>query len=115
MDAGSPDGPGPRPDDAAAQPVAVLEELLAAKGEHLLRTAVLLAGTDKQGAGTLTIDFRWLAPTSALQGTDRADPERVPRAQRVRVTTHSTWWVIGNASNARSPSTCQPPAISRPR
>ena len=58
------------------------------------------------------------------QGADRADPERVPRGllahaeglgQRLRVTTHSTWWVIGNASNARSPSTRQPPAISRPR
>ena len=44
MDAESADDPGPRPDDdvvAAAQPVAVLEELLAARGEHLLRTAVL--------------------------------------------------------------------------
>jgi hypothetical protein len=46
MDAGSADDPGPRPDDAAAaHPVVVLEELLAARGEHLLRTAVLLAGS----------------------------------------------------------------------
>src|ERR1700745_2396590 len=35
------------------QPVAVLEELLAAKGEHLLRTAVLLAGSHTDGEDLL--------------------------------------------------------------
>jgi RNA polymerase sigma-70 factor (sigma-E family) len=35
------------------QPVAVLEELLAAKGEHLLRTAVLLAGSHADGEDLL--------------------------------------------------------------
>ncbi len=89
------------------------------------RVQLNTGGNEKQDA-TLTIDFRWLPPTRAnLQGADRADPEGVPRgllahdegpaAQRLRVTTHSTWWVIGNASNARSPSTRQPPAISSPR
>ena len=114
MDAGSADGPGPRPDDDAAQPVAVLEELLAARGEHLLRTAVLLAGSRADGEDLLQAALELIAPIpkgfrevyqSALKGV----------GQRLRVTTHSTWWVIGNASNARSPSTRQPPAISRPR
>lgn len=49
MDARSADGPGPRPDDAAAQPVAVLAELLDARGEELLRTAVLLTGSRADG------------------------------------------------------------------
>jgi RNA polymerase sigma-70 factor (sigma-E family) len=35
------------------QPVAVLEELLAVKGEHLLRTAVLLAGSHADGEDLL--------------------------------------------------------------
>jgi DNA-directed RNA polymerase specialized sigma24 family protein len=35
------------------QPVAVLEELLAAKGEQLLRTAVLLAGSHADGEDLL--------------------------------------------------------------
>ena len=72
MDAGSADGPGPRPDDAAAQPVAVLEELLAARGEHLLRTAVLLAGSRADGEDLLQAALerlfrRWR--------TIRGDPE----------------------------------------
>jgi RNA polymerase sigma-70 factor (sigma-E family) len=73
MNAGSADGPGPRPDDAAAaQPVAVLEELLAAKGEHLLRTAVLLAGSRADGEDLLQAALerlfrRWR--------TIRGDPE----------------------------------------
>lgn len=60
MDAGHADGPRPRlcadgdeRDTAVAQPVAVLEELLAAKGEHLLRTAVLLAGSRADGEDLL--------------------------------------------------------------
>ena len=66
------DGPGPRPDDAAAQPVAVLEELLTAKGEHLLRTAVLLAGSRADGEDLLQAALerlfrRWR--------TIRGDPE----------------------------------------
>jgi hypothetical protein len=73
MDAGSADDPGPRPDDAAAtQPVAVLEELLAAKGEHLPRTAVLLAGSRADGEDLLQAALerlfrRWR--------TIRGDPE----------------------------------------
>jgi len=72
MDARSADDPGPRPDDAAAQPVAVLEELLAAKGEHLLRTAVLLAGSRADGEDLLQAALerlfrRWR--------TIRGDPE----------------------------------------
>ncbi len=35
------------------QPVDVLEELLASKGEHLLRTAVLLAGSQADGEDLL--------------------------------------------------------------
>jgi DNA-directed RNA polymerase specialized sigma24 family protein len=71
MDAGSADDPGPPPDDAA-QPVAVLEELLAAKGEHLLRTAVLLAGSRADGEDLLQAALerlfrRWR--------TIRGDPE----------------------------------------
>ena len=84
------------------------------------RVQLIAGGTDKQDAATLTIDFRWLPPTSAnLKELTAPIPNgfrEPPRAgQRLRVTTHSTWWVIGNASNARSPSTRQPPAISRPR
>ncbi len=72
MDAESADGPGPRPDDAAAQPVAVLEDLLAARGEHLLRTAVLLAGSRADGEDLLQAALerlfrRWR--------TIRGDPE----------------------------------------
>ena len=72
MDAGSADDPGPRPDDAAAQPVAVLEELLAARGEQLLRTAVLLAGSRADGEDLLQAALerlfrRWR--------TIRGDPE----------------------------------------
>ena len=37
----------------AEQPVGVLEELLAAKGEYLLRTAVLLAGSQDEGEDLL--------------------------------------------------------------
>jgi hypothetical protein len=44
-----------------------------------------------------------------------ADSGGVPAAQRVSVATHSTWWVIGNASNARRLSSRQPAASSRPR
>jgi RNA polymerase sigma-70 factor (sigma-E family) len=36
-----------------AQPVDVLEELLASKGEHLLRTAILLAGSQQDGEDLL--------------------------------------------------------------
>jgi RNA polymerase sigma factor (sigma-70 family) len=53
IDAGSADDPGPRPDDAA-QPVAVLEDLLAARGEQLLRTA-LLAGSRADGEDLLQV------------------------------------------------------------
>ena len=54
------------------QPVAVLEELLAAKGEHLLRTAVLLAGSHDEGEDLLQAALervfrRWR--------TIRGDPE----------------------------------------
>ena len=71
MDAGTRDGPGARIDDAA-QPVAVLEELLTAKGEHLLRTAVLLAGSRADGEDLLQAALerlfrRWR--------TIRGDPE----------------------------------------
>ena len=71
MDAGSADDPGPRPDDAA-QPVAVLEDLLAARGEQLLRTAVLLAGSRADGEDLLQAALerlfrRWR--------TIRGDPE----------------------------------------
>lgn len=37
----------------AEQPVTVLEELLAAKGEHLLRTAVLMSGSQDEGEDLL--------------------------------------------------------------
>lgn len=37
----------------AEQPVTVLEELLAAKGEHLLRTAVLMTGSQEEGEDLL--------------------------------------------------------------
>lgn len=71
MDAGTRDGPGPRANDAA-QPVAVLEELLTAKGEHLLRTAILLAGSRADGEDLLQAALerlfrRWR--------TIRGDPE----------------------------------------
>ena len=71
MDAGTRDGPGARTHDAA-QPVAVLEELLNAKGEHLLRTAVLLAGSRADGEDLLQAALerlfrRWR--------TIRGDPE----------------------------------------
>ena len=46
------DGPGARPDDAA-QPVAVLEELLAVKGKHLLDSTTLLAGSQDDGEDLL--------------------------------------------------------------
>jgi hypothetical protein len=93
---------------------------------------VVTGSSSKVSAVTMRIDFRWLPPTSAdlakltapippgfrevagpapAQGAGRAQAA----GQRLRVTTHSTWWVIGNASNARSASTRQPPAISRPR
>jgi DNA-directed RNA polymerase specialized sigma24 family protein len=36
-----------------AQPIAVLEQLLADKGEHLLRTAILLAGSRSDGEDLL--------------------------------------------------------------
>jgi RNA polymerase sigma-70 factor (sigma-E family) len=52
MNAGTRDGPPARADNAD-QPVAVLEELLSAKGEHLLRTAVLLAGSHADGEDLL--------------------------------------------------------------
>jgi RNA polymerase sigma-70 factor (sigma-E family) len=71
MDAGNTDGPG-RPDHAAAQPVEVLEELLAARGEQLLRTAVLLSGSRADGEDLLQAALerlfrRWR--------TIRGDPE----------------------------------------
>lgn len=37
----------------AEQPVAILEELLAVKGEHLLRTAVLMTGSQDEGQDLL--------------------------------------------------------------
>lgn len=54
------------------QPVAVLEELLAAKGEYLLRTAALLAGSQEEGEDLLQAALervfrRWR--------TIRGDPE----------------------------------------
>ncbi len=54
------------------QPIAVLEELLAAKGNHLLRTAILLAGSRSDGEDLLQsalerVIQRW--PTM------RGDPE----------------------------------------
>ena len=54
------------------QPVSVLEDLLAAKGEHLLRTAVLLAGSHEEGEDLLQAALervfrRWR--------TIRGDPE----------------------------------------
>ena len=71
MNAGTRDGPEARA-DSAAQPVAVLEELLSAKGEHLLRTAVLLAGSRADGEDLLQAALerlfrRWR--------TIRGDPE----------------------------------------
>ena len=71
MDAGTRDGPGASATDAA-QPVAILEELLTAKGEHLLRTAVLLAGSRADGEDLLQAALerlfrRWR--------TIRGDPE----------------------------------------
>ena len=35
-------------------------------------------------------------------------------ASLTRLATHSTWWVIGNASNARRPLRTQPRAVSSP-
>ena len=52
MDTGTRDGPGEQTNDAA-QSVAVLEELLTAKGEHLLRTAVLMSGSQDEGEDLL--------------------------------------------------------------
>jgi DNA-directed RNA polymerase specialized sigma24 family protein len=37
----------------AEQPVAVLEDMLAARGEHLLRTAVLMTGSQSEGEDLL--------------------------------------------------------------
>ncbi len=73
MDAGSEDDPGPRP-DAAAQPVEVLEELLALRGEHLLRTAVLLAGSRADGEDLLQAALerlfrRWRTIRATPRGT----------------------------------------------
>jgi hypothetical protein len=54
MDAGSADGPGPRPDDAAAQPVAVLEELLAARPPLTWCTAsAALSARPENGRGAI--------------------------------------------------------------
>jgi hypothetical protein len=46
---------------------------------------------------------------------DRAGDVLRVVGHRVSVATHSTWWVIGNASKARRFSRRQPPLISRAR
>jgi hypothetical protein len=69
MDAGSADGAGSQPADAGDidQPVAVLEELLTARGEHLLRTAVLLAGTIRlTGHKSVSETTIWVDPSDYL-------------------------------------------------
>ena len=38
----------------------------------------------------------------------RQEPAGLARLALVRVATHSTWWVMGNASNARSAPSSQP-------
>jgi RNA polymerase sigma-70 factor (sigma-E family) len=79
------------------QPVAVLEELLAAKGEHLLRTAVLLAGSPADGEDLLQAALervfrRWRTINGDPEGYLRrtlyhlaADGARRKRAWRVRL------------------------------
>ena len=46
----------------------------------------------------------------ARPGGSRPGPAGLPAGvhYRVKVATHSTWWVMGNASNARSAPSCQP-------
>jgi RNA polymerase sigma-70 factor (sigma-E family) len=81
----------------AEQPVAVLEELLAAKGEHLLRTAVLLAGSHDEGEDLLQAALervfrRWRTISGDPEGYLRrtlyhlaADGWRRKRAWRARL------------------------------
>jgi len=80
----------------AEQPVAILEELLAAKGEHLLRTAVLMTGSQEEGEDLLQAALervfrRWRAVSGDPEGYLRrtmyhlaADGWRRKRAWRAR-------------------------------
>ena len=45
---------------------------------------------------------------------DRGPPGRSVTPPRDRIATHSTWWVMGNASNARRPFSVQPRPASSP-
>lgn len=81
----------------AEQPVAVLEKLLAVKGEHLLRTAVLLAGSHADGEDLLQAALervfrRWRTINGDPEGYLRrtlyhlaADGWRRKRAWRARL------------------------------
>ena len=80
------------------QPVSVLEDLLAAKGERLLRTAVLLAGSHEEGEDLLQAALervfrRWR--------TIRGDPEGYLRgAWRARLGLLRTPETLSDATNA---------------
>jgi RNA polymerase sigma-70 factor (sigma-E family) len=81
----------------AEQPVAVLEELLAAKGEHLLRTAVLMTCSQDEGEDLLQAALervfrKWRTVSGDPEGYLRrtmyhlaADGWRRQRAWRARV------------------------------
>ena len=94
--------------------VTALESFLAERGEPLLRTAVLLTGGKEAGEDLLQAPAMTYRPTGIRPGGAVLRPEQRAQATRrypgvlVSVATHSTWWVMGNASNARSAPSSHP-------
>lgn len=90
------------------QPVAVLEDLLAVKGEYLLRTAVLLAGSHADGEDLLQAA---LERVFRHWRTIRGDPEGYLRRTPGPHTPHLhviSWWEYGTRSRQLIENAGQP-------